>query len=140
MSAKAKQDLTVGIVIYLFLGWFYWQTTSMLPDSALFPRMILGLFAILNAIMIVQGFRAGKDARAAFSFQDVIIPLIVFLCIVAYVIIFKFIGYFPSTVIMLAGLMIAFKVRPYWLIAVIIIGYCAFIYFLFVKQLNVSLL
>ncbi|SNT25320.1 Tripartite tricarboxylate transporter TctB family protein [Anaerovirgula multivorans] len=137
MSPLTKQDLTVGVVIYTVLIWFFVQTQSMLSDSSLFPRLIIGIFAILNTFMIIRAFK--EKGSAKLSIQELKMPLLIFLGIVVYVIMFRFIGYFISTAIMMLGMMILFKVKPFYKIVAVILGYCMFVYVLFVMQLNVIL-
>lgn len=137
MSSKTKETIVSGIIIYAVLGWAFWQTMSMLPTSALFPRVIIVLMTVLNTIMVIRSF--GIRWESEMNLEDLKIPFIVFMAITIYVIIFRYLGYFIATSILLASLMLFFKVRPFYKIIAVTIGYCAFVYILFVLQLNVML-
>ncbi len=137
MSSKTKETIVSGIIIYSILGWAFWQTMSMLPASALFPRVIIVLMTVLNTIMVIRSF--GMKWESEMNLEDLKIPFIVFMVITIYVIIFRYLGYFIATSILLSSLMLIFKVRPFCKIIAVTIGYCAFVYILFVLQLNVVL-
>lgn len=92
MSAKAKQDLIVSLVIYIGAGILLAMTGSMLPDTALFPRMLLILMLFLNTLNVVMLVRKdrelkGKDVSepSMLTFETAKMPLVVFLATVVYV-------------------------------------------------------
>ncbi|MDO4547647.1 MAG: tripartite tricarboxylate transporter TctB family protein [Clostridia bacterium] len=134
---KLCHELVIGAVIYAFLIFAFVITNSMLPDSALFPRMIIALFALLNTIMVVQAF-TGKYQNK-FTMRETLMPLLYFAGIIAYVFLFKWLGYFPATAVMMVAYMFVLKVRPIWKIGVITCGYLVFIYLLFVVWLKTSI-
>lgn len=138
LSAAAKQDLLSGAFIYVFLLGVFIQTRRLPFDSALFPNMCMALLTLLNTVMCVVAFR--KRGESAVSWGLVKMPLLYFAAVVVYVVIFKYLGYFPSTAIMLVCLMAVSKVRPWWKVAAITVGYTAFIYVLFIMWLKVSLI
>lgn len=146
MSAKAKQDLIVSIVIYLGAGALLALTFGMLPDTALFPRMILSLilfFNTLNVVMVLQRDRKKKEEGISepimLSFETAKMPLLVFIATVVYVAVFSVTNYFIATAIMLVAFMLVEKVKLKW-IALVTVIYLAFIYYLFVVQLSVRLI
>ena len=63
MSAKAKQDLIVSLVIYIGAGILLAMTGSMLPDTALFPRMLLILMLFLNTLNVVMLVRKDRELK-----------------------------------------------------------------------------
>ena len=132
-----KQGLIVGLVFYAFILFCWICTNTFVGDASIFPRMILALLALLNTIMIIQAFRG--QGKSAFSAKEAAMPLLFFAGIVAYVLLFTLLGYFPSTCIMLIAYMLILKVRPYWLIAALTAGYLAFVYVLFVVWLNTNI-
>ena len=136
MQKKNTQGLIVGAVLYAFIVFCWMCTNSFVGDAALFPRMILVLFAVLNTIMVIQAFLNKGKGESKFSFKEALMPLAYFAGIVVYIIVFSLIGYFPATVIMLIAFFLILKVRPYWLIAVLTGGYCLFVYLLFVLWLK----
>ena len=146
MSAKAKQDLLVSLVIYLGAGALLALTGSMLPDTALFPRMILALTLFLNTLNVWFVLEHDKKERAAgvsepemLDFETAKMPLVVFLATVVYVAIFAKTNYFIATAIMLVAFMLVEKVKIKW-VALVTVLYLAFIYYLFVVKLSVRLI
>ena len=136
MQKANKQGLIIGVVLYAFIVFCWMCTNSFVGDAALFPRMILVLFVVLNTIMVIQAFVNKGKQEAKFHVKDAVMPLVYFAGVVVYVILFALIGYFPATVIMLIAFFLILKVRPYWLIAVLTGGYCLFVYLLFVLWLK----
>lgn len=132
------QTLLVGTFLYTFLLGAFLMTRSMLQASALFPRMIIVIFTLLNTIMVVQALR-GRDKScvnpAAFK-----IPLLYFAGILAYVFLFRLTNYFAATSVILIACMSILKVRPVWMIPVITLAYSGFVYVLFVVWLNTSII
>jgi len=143
MSKKARESLITSAVLLAVFGFLYAQTLRMPDTPALFPRMCLVLLTALTLIMLFTDMRKyAKDASAEGNiyWKDIAVPLLIFLAIVAYAVLFDLAGYFPATVAMLVAFMIALKVRPWWLIPVITAGYSVFIYLMFVVWLKVSIL
>ena len=147
MSPKAKQDLIIAAFIYAVVGALFAVTTTMLPDSALFPRMILALIAVINtvsAIKVVLNDRklraAGTEEESMLPFKTAKMPLLLFLGAAVYVAVFALTNYFIATALMLVVFMLIEKVKPWWLIPVITAVYLGFIYYLFVVQLSVRLI
>lgn len=147
MSPKAKQDLVISIVIYVVVGALFAVTGSMLPDSAMFPRMILILIAFINTLNVVSIVRRDRELLAKgerepsmLPFQTAKMPLVVFLGTAAYIVLFAFTNYFISTAVMLIAFMLIEKIKPRWMTLVITAVYLGFIYYLFVVQLSVRLI
>lgn len=132
-----KQGLIVGIVLYAFILFCWMCTNSFIGDASMFPRMVLVLFAVLNTIMVIQSFQ-GKG-KVSFSAKEAAMPLLYFAGIIAYAALFRLLGYFPATAIMLIAYMLILKVRPYWLIAALTAGYMGFVYLLFVVWLKTNI-
>jgi len=131
------------MTIYVLIGWMYWETFSWAKESALYPRGLFILMGILNTIMIVKevfATRADKNRRGVITWATIRFPLAVFVAIVLYVVLFDFIGYIPASAIMIAGFMIYTKVKPWWLIALCVVGYSALVYVVFYKLFNVPIL
>ena len=136
---RSAHELIVGAVIYAFLAAMY-TFTAALPEeeSALFPYMILALFALLNTIMVIQAFTGRYSS--GFAARDTVVPLLYFAGIMLYILLFSRVGYFPATAAMLAAVMLIFRVRPLWKIALIVAGYSAFVYVLFIVWLKTQIL
>lgn len=139
MTKKSiSHDLVVGIVIYAFLACAYVMTNSMLADTALFPRMIIALFAILNTVMVIQAF-SGKH-KNKFTMKETLMPLAYFAGIIAYAALFHVTNYFVATAVMLVAYLAVLKVRPWWKIGILTAGYLLFVYLLFVVWLKANIM
>jgi hypothetical protein len=138
LSSKTRQDLITGIVIYVSVAGFLHNTFSMPPDSALYPRMILLLFAVLNTAMVIASFK--KSGEGPVSIHLIKLPLVYFGGVAVYALLFKFLGYFPATAIELIVFFLMFKVRPWWKIPFITALYLLFIYVLFVFWLKIAII
>ena len=147
MSPKAKQDMIIAVVVYGIIGFLLAVTMSLSSDSALFPRMVLALMAIVNTVNVWQIISKDHKLRAEgisepemLAFHDAKMPLVVFLGSIAYTALFVLTNYFVATAVMIIVYMLIEKVKPKWMILVITALYLAFIYYLFVVQLSVRLI
>ena len=142
MSHKARQDLAVVIVHYLAAGFLYYKTLAMPASAALFPRALLILFSALNTLILITDVKKYWSTQevGGLIWKDINMSLLAFVGVIGYVVLFDLVGYFPATGIMIAGFMLALKVRPLWKIAAIIGGYWLFTYLLFVLWLKVRIL
>lgn len=134
---RDSQMLIVAVFIYAFLLAAYLMSNSMLPETALFPRMIIVLFAVLNTLLVIQSFRGGRGAQV--SLRDIGMPLLYFIGIVLYALLFSATNYFVATAVMLVSYMLVLKVRPLWIIPAVTIAYGGFVYLLFVVWLKTSI-
>ena len=142
MSLKARQDLAVVIVLYLAAGFLYYKTLAMPASAALFPRALLILFSALNTLILITDVKKYWSTQevGGLIWKDINMSLLAFVGVIGNVVLFDLVGYFPATGIMIAGFMLALKVRPLWKIAAIIGGYWLFTYLLFVLWLKVRIL
>ena len=109
-QSKSIQTLLVGAFLYAFLLGAFLMTRSMLQASALFPRMIIAIFTLLNTIMVIQALR-GRD-KSRVNSAEFKMPLLYFVGVLAYVFLFRLTNYFVATSAMLIACMSIFKVRP----------------------------
>ncbi|WP_308588880.1 tripartite tricarboxylate transporter TctB family protein [uncultured Oscillibacter sp.] len=143
MSSKARESVITSVVLLAVFGFAYAQTLGMPATPALFPRMCLMLLTVLTLIMLyldVRKYAKDASAQGGVHFREISIPLLEFIAVAAYAALFDRFGYFPATVLMLAGFMAALKVKPWWLIPAITAGYVLFIYLMFAVWLKVSIL
>lgn len=147
LKLRPSQDVYISLVIFAFLAFIYSQTIHLPKNSALFPKMLLGAFLILNIFLLIKGIKStiissktGQSIIYSLSFSGLKKPIFVFLIIIGYILIFKSLGYFVATTIMLPTMMVYFKIHSWKKIVSIVFIYNLFIYILFVWQLNVPLL
>jgi len=148
-KVKAKQDLGLSVFIYALFGFFFYQTANLkAEDSKTFPFIILMLLLILNTLLFVKAVlelvRTKEPQRekgaAVLTRKDLLAPFLAFLGIVVYVVVYQHTNYFIATAIMMLSFLFILKVRPWWKVLVITLGYLLFIYILFVIWLHVRLL
>ena len=128
MSPKARESLITSVVLLAVFGFLFARTFQMPSTPALF------------LCMDIRKHGKGSGAEGGVHFKEISMPLLAFLAIVGYVVLFRLFGYFPATAVMLVGFMAVLKVRPWRLILAIMAGYSVFIYLMFVVWLKVSIL
>ncbi len=143
-NKKRKESLIVAGVLYAFTGFFLYKAYKLPDQAAFFPKMILFLLLLLTTLMLIKDLKdagsADSKEEAKLDGKQMVAPLLMFLGITAFCLIFRFAGYFPATIVLFVALMLIFKVRPWWKILVITAGYLVFIYLMFVMWLQVQLL
>ncbi len=142
MSPKVRETLITSVALLAVFAFLFTQTMSLPSKAALFPRMCLILLSGLTLLMLyldVQKFGKDHDAECGTHVKDIMMPLLAFVGIIIYAILFDFFGYFPATIIMLVAFMLVLKVKPWWLILAITAGYSVFIYLMFVVWLKVNI-
>lgn len=142
MNKKAKQDILACVLIYAFMLFCFWQTLTMKSGSATMPRLILSLALICNTALLVRCVMQLKNpgSEGYTSIAEIKVPILMFLGVVLYCLLFSFTNYFIATAVMIAVFMLIEKVKPLWLVLVIDVTYLVFIYVLFVMVLKVPLL
>ncbi len=143
-SKKRLESILVAVVLFAFCGFFLYKASLLPGEAAFFPKAILYLMTGLTAIMLVKDLmdiKSGKNTEAPkIAAKDLAAPPLMFLGVTAFVVLFRLFGYFPASIVLFVGLMLVLKVKPRWMIAAITAGYLVFIYLMFVKWLQVSLM
>lgn len=145
MKRTIHHDIYIGLIMLLFSVGMFVNTYKMPEGSAQFPKIILSLFTFFSLYILAFGIKKTKDLNSSnkneksLSFQEVNTPLAIFLIIVAYVTIIKFLGFFIATTMFMIAFMYFYKVKSWKLIILNALGVNLFIYLLFVLQLNVRL-
>lgn len=148
MRKKLHQDIYIAILIYLFaFTMFFLGRNIRSADSKLYPFICLGLMVALNTILLVNGILKSRKLTAeelaaanTVRWDEIRKPLLIFLGIIAYVIIFDFFGYFIATALMMLGFMWVLGVRD-WKVLIFVPGVLlALIYLFFVMKLHVPLM
>ena len=143
MSGKLIRDLLIGAFLIIGSIYFYGVSTALPKSSATFPQIILIAIIALSAIMLLQTFLKEKTLREAEAKAGktpiVWLPYLVYLVVVAFIVVFRFVGYFPASVLLIVGLMLFFKVKSWKLLVGVPAVYCLFVYALFVWQFSLKL-
>lgn len=141
MNKKAKQDIIACLVIYAFILFCFVQTFTMKSGSDVMPRMVLALATICNTALAIRTIRQLKKPgdEGYTSIAEIKIPVLMFLGVVLYCLLFSFTNYFIATAVLIAAFMLIEKVKPVWLVVTIDAVFLVFIYVLFVLVLKVPL-
>lgn len=125
----ALAEIIAGTILIGASIIFLYEINDISYQSALFPRLILGLFAFLSALLIVSGFRKGlKSEELKKYFISVRSYLIIVTFIIVYSIAVGSLGYFSSTILLIPAVSLVFglkRKRP------IIIGTLTFVVLIF---------
>ena len=147
MKTRIHQDVIIAILIALIVAFLAWYGCTLPRDSRVFPMIILGLIAVLDVLVLASGIQKSRQRRTGQSSDENSIqlrsiagPMLVFLLIVAYITLIRYLGYMIATPIFMLGLLLIFSVRSVKTIALTIAGYMIFAYLLFVWQLNIPLI
>lgn len=146
MKTKTHQDILVGFFWVLFCAVFLLISISKQSDSFVFPILLLAVLALLAAWVIWDGFRKTKAATASqvspkntLTPQQLKAPVLTYLYIAAYVVLFNLVGYYIATFVFMVALMRYFRIVSWKQILLVTVIFILFIYFLLVRQLNVPL-
>lgn len=150
MQKKIHQDIIIGIILILISTFLYIKTFDLTRDAALFPRGLIVLFSLFAVIIIIKGIsktrlmRQGNEIKyegdeSAINFRLLASPIITLIFVVVYILLLYLIGFFPSTILFIAGYLWYKKVKDWKAYLFVLVGINLFIYLIFVMQLNVQL-
>lgn len=130
----------------LLAGFVYKQSFIISVEvSAYFPRLaaiaLFSLSFLLTANVIVRSIKEAKDDKDTRykGMKEVIFAISSWIAILIYILLFKFLGFFPASTLFLISSMIALGQRNWRLIASIVIGIQAILYVVFVSILHTRL-
>ena len=139
-----KTDFGVVAFMYLVCAYFYSQTVTFKADSQTYPKftivLLFGLTTLYLLQMIVAAKKHGVESGVDKVFKDVQAKQLL-ICLggaIAYVVLMYFFGFYISTVIFMAAILLYLKV-PYLHTVVAIVAIIALVYFAFGKFLGVRL-
>ena len=139
-----KTDIGVVVFMYLVCGFFYYNMLKLKASSQTYPRFtIILLFALTTLYlvqMIVSAKKHGVESGVNTVFRD-FQPAQFFVCLgatVLYLVCIYFFGFYISTVLFMAAVLLYLKVPPLFT-AITVVVIIALIYFAFQKFLGVKL-
>jgi hypothetical protein len=137
-------DIYIGMLMLLMSGFFYSLASEMPPEPAVFPKLILLILAVFSLVIIIKGIletlRARNEERSVERyFQKIRGPAVVYVALCSYVALIEVLGFFTASTLASAFFMIIFGVRSYKRILLVLAGINAFIYLLFIWQLQIAL-
>ncbi len=139
-----KTDIGVVAFMYLFCGFFYWQSFALSDESKTYPRFTIMLLFALTTLylvnMIINARRNGVESGAGEVFAG-FKPVQMLVCVgltLLYLLMMRYLGFFSATVIFMTAALIYLKVPVlHAVIAVVSINlliYVAFVLFLGVRM------
>jgi hypothetical protein len=138
MKKKIDMDIYIGIFIILVSLFFLWKTRGIKPGAALFPQMLLVGSILLSIGIIWGGIRKSKDNNATES-SNKKFPFVVYICIIAYGLLFWLCGYFIASTLFLIVLMRYLQIKSWKKIIPMTLAYLMVIYLMFVWQFRVPI-
>lgn len=107
------------------------------PSFCLFALMVFSFFLVIEGITRTVRVREGKADYTASEAKRK--PYILMACVALYVVCVERIGYFVSSLVFMPCCMYFFGQRKFKLMVAVTVGILAFLYWLFVYQLNLNL-
>ena len=139
-----KTDIAVVAFMYLVCAYFYSQTITFRADSQTYPKftivLLFGLTTLYLLQMLVAAKKHGVESGVSTVFKD-FQPKQFLVCLlgaVGYVVLRYFFGFYISTVIFMAVVLLYLRV-PLLHSAIAIVAIIALVYFAFGKFLGVKL-
>ena len=139
-----KTDIGVVAFMYFVCAFFYYHMTKLKASSQTYPRftiiLLFGLTTLYLIQMLVAAKKHGVESGVDVVFKDFQVKQF-FVCLVAtilYLVCIYFFGFYISTVIFMAAVLLYLRVPPlFTVIAIVVI--VALIFFAFQKFLGVKL-
>ena len=139
-----KTDIGVVAFMYLVCAYFYTQTIKFQADSQTYPKftivLLFGLTTLYLLQMLVAAKKHGVERGVDTVFKD-FEPKQFLVCLlgaILYVVLMHFFGFYISTVIFMAAVLLYLRV-PLLHSAIAIVAILALVYFAFGKFLGVKL-
>ena len=139
-----KTDIGVVVFMYIVCGYFYYHMTKLKASSQTYPRftiiLLFGLTTLYLVQMIVAAKKHGVESGVDEVFKDFQAAQF-FVCLAAailYLVCIYFFGFYISTVLFMAVVLLYLKVPPLYA-AITIVVIVALIYFAFQRFLGVKL-
>lgn len=138
-----RQDIAAALLIILVGIAAFVLALDMPGNASMFPELVSVCLVVIGGLMIASSVAAMKRKKPAkgelIKAGTVRQPVIVFLLLVFYAAAVIYIGFYTSTVIMLAGYMYLLGIRKIKLILLADAAVMAFVYCLFTMWLAVPL-
>ena len=139
-----KTDIGVVVFMYLVCAYFYAKTVTFRADSQTYPKftiiLLFGLTTLYLLQMLVAAKKHGVESGVDTVFND-FEPKQFLVCLlgaILYVVLMHFFGFYISTVIFMAAVLLYLRV-PLLHSAIAIVAILALVYFAFGKFLGVKL-
>lgn len=137
---KMNSDLKFGVVLLIFclIFWFLIIPTQVAgAREASYPRFVIIWLGITSILLILKSWKGDleKNSKGLQNKKGILrVSLIVMISFV-YILMLDFLGFFSSSIIFLAVLMLSFQVRDWKVVIGVPLMFLLFVYFLFEKLL-----
>ena len=139
-----KTDIGVVVVMYAICAFFYYMTMQLKAESQVYPLFTIALLFGLTTLYLLQmlfrakrhGVESGTDE--VFDGFEKIQFFVCFICVLSYLILVRFLGFYPATILFMLAVLIFLKV-PVLHIVITVVALNVMIYFAFTKFLGVKL-
>ena len=148
MKKKIHYDVYIGVAMIALALFFLWGAILITVEvSSIVPLLYSYCLILLSALLIADG--VGKSLKAAkgsgdplptVNLKESFWGLMTWAGIFLYYLMFRFLGFFPATVIFVVGAMLLLKQRNWKVILLTLAVLLGAIYLVFVKLLNVKLI
>ncbi len=146
MERKLHQNVYISIPIFLFCGFVMVINRGLDKNTAMMPYMLTAFLAALGIVILLDGLKQtakarseGQEIKPYLTWGGIKYPLMTFVLVACYAVLFWFAGYFVATPVMVVALMRFMKMTSWKTILLIVLCYIVFIYFFFVGQMHVSI-
>lgn len=145
---KIHYDVYISIVMIAVGAFFLYGASLIKVDVSrivpeLYSYLLIGLSVLLMIDGIIKTVKANKetgDPLPHVNGKEVFWGVMTWVAVFLYYIMFKYIGFFPATIIFTVGGMLLLKQRNWKVIALTLVLLIGVIYVVFVSMLHVKLI
>ena len=145
---KIHYDVYIGVAMIGLALFFLWGASLINVEvSKIVPRLYGYCLILLSVLLIADGIiKSVKAAKGegeplpTVNFKECFWGLMTWAGIFLYYLMFRFLGFFPATVIFVVGAMLLLKQRNWKVILLTLVVLLSGIYLVFVRLLNVKLM
>lgn len=139
MKNTIHRDVYVGAACLIFCAAVLGLALEIKPGANYLPLALSVFMGAMSILMIITGIReggaAGETGSSEMNLKSSKRPILVYLMIAAYLVLFQTLGYFVATILFLVALQWYLKAGSWKRISFVTLGYLIFTYVLFVKIL-----
>lgn len=138
MKIKMNGDIGTGIILLIIEAVFYSLSHGFInPEAARWPQAVLLVSAVLSILLLIHGIREKK--YQAPEYKSVKAPFLALLMMIVYCSVMELAGFFISTAVFCPLGMYMLGQRNWKVLVGVPIGLDAFVYVLFVMQLQMQM-
>lgn len=128
-------DLGASLILIAMCVLGFLETRNFTEQAALLPRITFGCIAFLSALQLGKVVGKKTDKTVSFQWKRV---LIIMALSAGYVLLIPVAGYYVSTVLYIFFGMFLYGIRNKVLLCSIPVGFCLFVYLVFVRVLSLN--